>query len=144
MLQCYDKNYTVSVAELQQFAQQNLSHIKPGFCASAGFATRFLNRHHLLLRGEDTSSQCQLPPELENNIQAFLMRIQNSVISNYSKDKIGCMDEIPLSFSDLDAQSDQHQLRVRKLSIENGDATVVLSLKANGTLLPPFVTLKVH
>lgn len=144
MLHCYDQNSPLSVAEVQQFAQKNLSSIKPGFCASAGWATRFLKRHYLLLN--DNWCEGQLPTGLEKHYLEFLTRIQSYMVK-YSPDKIGSMDEIPICFADLSSEQSQHQLqaspRVKKYSIMKCDATVILTVMGNGDFLPPFVILKV-
>lgn len=143
MLKSYDQNHAVSVPELQEFAQTNLSEIKPEFCASGGWAMRFLKRHHLILNWDDIYTG-QLPLQLNEDAESFNERMKNDVFVNYVPSGIGSMDEIPLSFFDLYTTSDQMKVpRIRKYSITNCDATVILTLMADGNLLPPFVILKV-
>ncbi|CAL8143090.1 unnamed protein product [Orchesella dallaii] len=144
LLQVYDNNDLVSYKDLQCFAQKALQEIKPEFKASAGWAMRFLKRNHAVINWDGIYSN-PLPPSLENQVTTCRGQLK-SFFEQYSMNAIGCMDEIPLSFtnSTLVKKGSVYQpvSRLRKNSIKNCDATVILSLLADSTLLPPMLIVK--
>ena len=68
------------------------------FKASAGWCTRFMNRHALCLRQRTKISQ-KLPKDLEEKIDSFQrFVIKHRKLNNYELSQIGNMDETPMTF----------------------------------------------
>lgn len=149
LLQVYDNNELISYKDLQSFAQNALSPVNPGFKASPGWAIRFLKRNHLLINFEGIYGGV-LPPTLEAETKKFKKAVK-SLLPLYPSNCIGCMDEIPLSFSspinkikveEFEEEASKIYL-LKKLSIRRCDATVILGLLGDATFLPPMIIIKV-
>jgi hypothetical protein len=147
ILEQYDQNQTLSYSEVQKYAEEQLTKIKPNFQSSMGWVERFFKRNIFLLNWDDIYDG-GLPVELEKAIEVFLKELHISVLPKYSPEFIGCMDEIPISFFDFYSRS-QNEVpppplaKAKKYGIANCDATVMLTLMSNGVLLPPLVIIKV-
>ncbi|ODM91868.1 Pogo transposable element with KRAB domain, partial [Orchesella cincta] len=148
LLQVYDNNDLVSYKDLQCYAQNAFQEIKPEFKASAGWAMRFLKRYHAVINWDGIYLD-PLPPALECQVDNFRVQMKAS-LDQFSTNSVGCMDEIPLNFTNptLGTKATEHDpqpvSRLRKYSIKNCDATVILGFLADGTLLPPMVIVKVR
>ncbi|CAG7728563.1 unnamed protein product [Allacma fusca] len=145
LLEQYDNNVLVTYSSLQSFAQRTLVTIKPDFKASPGWATRFFKRHHIFLNW-DGYNEKKLPEELHRKVEEFWSRTSQISWKDFQTQQIGCMDEIPLSFTASkvkdNIESGVKASRLKKVSVKNGDATVILALRADGQILPPMVVVK--
>lgn len=160
LLSQYDNNQLVSYKDLQSYSQSVLQESLPNFKASAGWALRFLKRNHLIIKLDGLYTET-LPLCIAKDGNQFHTEIKQLIIqSKHLPSNVGCMDEIPVTFScpKFRANLERGQLQVgaverheadmsapllRNISIKNCDATVILGLLADGTLLPPMVIVKV-
>lgn len=157
LLKMYDNNQLVSYRTLQTFAQTALCETKPQFKASVGWITRFLKRNHIIINWNQGVYQNALPTLLECLVTPFVQEVK-TILREYPENCVGCMDEIPLTFArptnklqigyeqnEEDEYEDGSQVsRLRKISVKNCDATALLAILADGTLLPPMVIVKVN
>lgn len=161
LLGVYDNNQVVSYKDVQNYAQTALMEIKPKFKASTGWVLRFLKRNHILINWDYGIYRDHLPTALECHVGQCKNQIRD-LLTQFPGNCIGCMDEIPLSFvsptstsnkpklgrhqsDEEDEEQDSSRIsRLKKLSVTNSDATVVLGMLADGTLLPPMVIVKVN
>ena len=151
VLEQYDNNELVTYEMLQAFAQRTLSQSKADFKASANWVNRFLKRHHILIHWEGHYKEA-LPPELESKAQNFLERTNTMDLGVNTN--ICCMDEIPLTFSAnaleipeefvTPQDFEERVTRLRKMSIKHCEATIILALLRDGTLMPPMIIVKVR
>lgn len=145
VLQEYDQNRTVSYTEVQQYAQNTLPSVKLNFKASIGWVKRFFKRHHILLLNQDDFYEGDLPAQLEIEIKNFIQNFQRTILPKYAS-RVGCMDEISISFSEFHTSTHGQACsrpRVKKHTVTNCDVTVILTLMADGTLVHPFIIVKV-
>lgn len=116
------------------------------FVASAGWCTRFMERHGLTLRQRTKLSQ-KLPKDLENKINSFhRFVIELRKRHNYDLGHIGNMDETPMTF-DLPGNRTVHAkgektVLVKTTGHEKTHFTVVLACMADGTKLKPLIIFK--
>ena len=116
------------------------------FFASAGWCTRFIERHGLTLRQWTKLSQ-KLPADLEakvDSFQRFIIKLRKR--HNYELGQIGNMDETPMTF-DLPGNQTVHAkgektVLVKTTGHEKTHFTVVLSCMADGTKLKPLIIFK--
>jgi len=116
------------------------------FVASAGWCTRFMDRHGLALRQRTKIAQ-KLPQDLAEKVTSF----QKFVIGlrqkfDYDLSQIGNMDETPMTF-DLPGNRTvnpigEKTVMVKTTGHEKTHFTVVLSCMADGTRLKPLVIFK--
>jgi hypothetical protein len=93
-----------------------------------------------------------LPPQLEFECQSFFRRI-NLMYRGLTAERICCLDEIPLNFSPTclkippglisPQETEQRYTWLRKSSIKSCEATAILAMLLDGTLLPPMIIVKV-
>ncbi|XP_034618018.1 pogo transposable element with KRAB domain [Trachemys scripta elegans] len=122
----------IRLRALQMSKDDKYKSVKPSmFVASAGWCTRFMNRHGLCLCQRTKIAQ-KLPRDLEEKIESF-----QRFIIKYRKEyafelsQIGNMGETPMTF---DLPSNRTVTGVGKRT--------VLSCLANGSKLPPVVIFK--
>ena len=116
------------------------------FLASAGWCTRFMERHGLTLKQRTKLSQ-KLPKDLESKVDSF----QKYIIKmrkrhEYDLSQIGNMDETPMTF-DLPGNRTVHTkgektVLVKTTGHEKTHFTVVLVCMADGTKLKPLIIFK--
>jgi len=156
ILERFDDNETVTYCMLREEAQRIIRLKKPDFKASAHWANRFVKRHHILLSWEGRCEE-RLPPTLESKAMSFMMELKRTLTRyQFSRDRIICLDEIPITFSPIrttssaqgEVGSDSNRgssscSGLRRSSIKNCVATAVVAVLGDGTLLPPMLVVKV-
>lgn len=127
----------LSIAKKEQIAD---------FKGTAGWCSRFLNRHDLVLRQKTKIAQ-KLPEDLEDkitNFQSFVIKMRKN--EQYELAQIGNMDETPVWFdmptSKTVASKGQKSVLVKTTGHEKSRFTVVLSCLADGTKLKPMIIFK--
>lgn len=101
------------------------------FKASAGWCTRFMNRHGLAIRQRTHIAQ-KLPTDVEKKVQNFhRFVLKHRKLNDFPIAAIGYMDETPISF-DLPSNRTIHFKREKTASVKTTGAeksymTVVLS-----------------
>ena len=102
---------------------------------------RFCKRHRDYLSCDDTFS-CKLPPQLENRVSTFrTVLAQLHKEKNFTPDRVGAVDELPLQFHLMTEKKTSCVLR--QPGMDTAHSTVILAVTANGTFLPPLVVFKV-
>lgn len=116
------------------------------FLASAGWCSRFMERHSLTLRQRTKIAQ-KLPAVLEEKVDSFhRFVIKHRKQYGYELSQIGNMDETPMTF-DLPPNRTVNSAGAKTILIkttghEKTRFTVVLACMANGTKLKPVVIFK--
>ena len=116
------------------------------FLASAGWCSRFMDRHSLTLRQRTKIAQ-KLPAALEDKIESFhRFVIKHRKKYSYDLSQIGNMDETPMTF-DLPPNrtvnpSGAKTVMIKTTGHEKTRFTVVLACMADGTKLKPVVIFK--
>lgn len=116
------------------------------FKASAGWCTRFMNRHGLAIRQRTHIAQ-KLPTDVEKKVENFhRFVLKHRRLHNFPLAAIGNMDETPISF-DLPSNRTVHfkgekTVSVKTTGAEKSYMTVVLSCMADRTKLKPMVVFK--
>ncbi|KAG8196096.1 hypothetical protein JTE90_007834 [Oedothorax gibbosus] len=122
------------------------THPGASFVASAGWCSRFMERHGLSLRQRTKIAQ-KLPKQLEEKIVAFQKEVINlRKENNFELSQIGNMDETPMTFDipinrTVNAKGDKTVL-IKTTGHEKTHFTVVLTCMADGTKLKPVVIFK--
>lgn len=116
------------------------------FRASRGWLERFLKRKHLSLRRKTTV--CQKPPQdFILKLVTFVMMIRSLRIRyRYALDSIFAMDETPC-WSNMPGSTTVEQTGARSVGVkttghEHSRYTVILSARADGVKLKPFVVFR--
>ena len=107
---------------------------------------RFCKRHTDYLN-PDYSVGAKLPDHLEERSSRFRVVLQQLIKEkNFGPPQIGCMDELPLNLSPSlrDKRIGQAGILLKHHGLQGAQATVFLTMTANGKLLPPLLVLKVH
>ena len=89
----------------------------------------------------------KLPDHLEDRSSRFRVVLQQLIKEkNFGPPQIGCMDELPLNLSPSlrDKRIGQAGILLKHHGLQGAQATVFLTMTANGKLLPPLLVLKVH
>lgn len=139
--------HSVSRGKIRIFAMQEAKKMNiVNFKASAGWCTRFMKRHDLVLRQKTKIAQ-RLPAELAEKVSSF----QRFIIKHRKKNEyrlacIGNMDETPMNF-DMPAgktvnKMGEKTVLVKTTGHEKSRFTVVLTCMADGTKLKPMVIFK--
>uniref|UniRef100_K7FFL6 HTH CENPB-type domain-containing protein n=1 Tax=Pelodiscus sinensis TaxID=13735 RepID=K7FFL6_PELSI len=137
----------IRLRALQMSKDEKYKSEKPSvFVASAGWCTRFMNRHGLCLR-QRTKIVQKLPRDLEEKIesfQRFIIKHQKEFALELSQ--IGNMDETPMTFDLLSNRPvtgvDEKTVLIKTTGHEKIRFTVVLSCLANGSKLHPVIVFK--
>lgn len=116
------------------------------FCASAGWCSRFMERHRLTLRQRTKIAQ-KLPEQLEEKLiqwQKYIIRLRKK--HGFDLSQIANMDETPVTF-DLPSNTTVNSkgassVLIRTTGHEKTRFTVVLSCLANGDKLTFMVIFK--
>jgi hypothetical protein len=145
MVQQEAKNIVTTNPKIREEIEQKQQSASE-FQASRGWVRRFFNRHGLCIRRKTTQGQSR-PDREAKLIRNFIiyvrgMRIQN----NYPLHNIIAMDETAVW---LDAPGDttvhyrgERTVKVKTTSHEKNRVTVLLSAKANGDKVRPWVIFK--
>uniref|UniRef100_A0A8C3IBY8 HTH CENPB-type domain-containing protein n=1 Tax=Chrysemys picta bellii TaxID=8478 RepID=A0A8C3IBY8_CHRPI len=152
VVECQQNGYIVTrtgirLRALQMSKDDKYKSVKPSmFVASAGWCTRFMNRHGLCLCQRTKIAQ-KLPRDLEEKIESF-----QRFIIKYRKEyafelsQIGNMGETPMTFDLLSNRTvtgvGEKTVLIKTTGHEKIYFTVVLSCLANGSKLPPVVIFK--
>ena len=131
---------------MPKFKCDNLSDFQTlCFKASSGWALRFCKRHTDYLN-PDFSVGAKLPDHLEERASRFRVVLQQLIKEkNFSPPQIGCMDELPLNLSpSLRDKRIGPGILLKHHGLQGAQATVFLTMTANGKLLPPLLVLKVR
>ena len=137
-----DKNWW----KVPKFKCDNLSDFQTlCYKASSGWALRFCKRHTDYLN-PDFSIGAKLPDHLEERASRFRVVLQQLIKEkNFSPPQIGCMDELPLNLSpSLRDKRIGPGILLKHHGLQGAQATVFLTMTANGKLLPPLLVLKVR
>jgi len=135
----------VSRQAVQEYARSQFG-ADGSFKASAGWLEKFMQRHHLSVRCRTSLSQ-KLPADLEDKVNSFVSFVKKSQVENEFEDKFLInMDETPVFFDlvpgrTLDLQG-KRSVIVRSSGGDKRHVTVVLSIAANGDVLPTMVIFK--
>ena len=138
--------YIVSRGAIRMKAKSDFKASHPEFKASAGWCTRFMNRHNLSLRTRTKISQ-KLPRDLDDKITSFHSYIIDQRTNyDFPLSNIANMDETPMFF-DLPSNRTvhprgDHTILVKTTGHEKTHFTVVLACMADGTKLKPMVIFK--
>ena len=140
----FDANMNVNHHDLQNHGLNLVRKEDPHFKASSGWALRFCKRHQDYLN-PDFSLGAKLPDHLEDRASRFKMVLQQLIKEkNFSPPQIGCMDELPLNLSpSLRDKRIGPGILLKHHGLQGAQATVFLTMTANGKLLPPLLVLKV-
>ena len=88
----------------------------------------------------------KLPDHLEDRSSRFRVVLQQLIKEkNFGPPQIGCMDELPLNLSPglRDKRIGQSGILLKHHGLQGAQATLFLTMTANGKLLPPLLVLKV-
>ena len=116
------------------------------FKASIGWLRRFMKRHALSLRRRTTISQ-KAPADVIPKLERFVLYLCSLRIAHkFNNDAIFAMDETACWF-DMPSDTTVHQTGARSVVLKStghqkDHFTVLLSAKANGAKLKPFVVFK--
>lgn len=116
------------------------------FKATAGWCTRFMNRHNLTLRQRTHIAQ-KLPADIDEKVSNFhKFVITERKKYNYELKSIGNMDETPMTFDVVGNRTvhirGEKTVNVRTTGSEKSHFTVVLACLADGTKLKPMLIFK--
>ena len=139
-----DRHLPVSVVQVKEKAKQ-LIHL-PVFKASDGWVYKFFRRNRFTLRAKTSLSQ-RLPAGLEGKMKAYLQKVQKErKRGRFLSALMGNMDETPVYF-DLVPGKTINQVGaksciIRSTGAEKRHITAVLTVTADGTMLPPMIIFK--
>ena len=143
------QGYAVSRLEIRLLAEKlvkNGSYGAINFKASAGWCTRFLERHNMSLRQKTKIAQ-KLPEDLTEKVQRFQkFVIKSRKTVDYPLERIANMDETPMCFdmpqnTTIDTKGAKTIL-IKTTGHEKTHFTVVLACCADGSKLKPMVIFK--
>lgn len=133
---------------LSIFSQNNgyAEDANKDFVASDGWLRNFFRRHQITLRRKTTVSQ-KVPDVLAPKLLSYFLYVRSLRLKKqYSLDQIIAMDETPV-WLDMPGETTvdfvgNKSIPLKSTGHEKMRVTVVLSAKANGTKLPPFIVFK--
>ena len=146
VLEMRDLHLPVSVVQVKEKARQLIQPQVPSFKASDGWAYKFFHRNHFTLRAKTSLSQ-RLPAGLEGKMKLYLQKLQKERKNGrFPLALIGNMDETPVYFDLVPGKTiDQVGVKscvIRSTGAEKRHITVVLTVAADGSMLPPMVIFK--
>lgn len=145
-LQVTHKMMCREATKIFQSITEDDPEIKNSFKASEGFIQKFKTRHNLVYRRKTSISQ-KLPEDYIPRIFSFFDHTKNLRKKNKYKisDIIGC-DETPVWFEGIGSttidKSGVNDVSILSTGHDKMRCTVMLSAKADGTKLKPFVVFK--
>lgn len=140
------RNLRVSRRMIMDHARLTFSQSSPGFKASRGWLQKFMKRQGLSLRRKTTV--CQSTPEdyIPKLISFILYMRKLQVTHNYSKQSIFAMDETACWFDMMSdttvAETGSRAVPIKTTGHEKDHFTVVLTARADGKKMKPFVVFK--
>ena len=116
------------------------------FKASRGWLDRFMKRHSLALRRKTTISQA-VPSDVIPKLVNYILHIRSlQTRHNYSTDSILAMDEtacwMDMPSDTTVATTGSRSIPLKTTGHEKDHFTVILTAKANGTKLKPYIVFK--
>ena len=141
-----DLHLPVSVIQVKEKAKQLMQQDAPKFKASDGWAYKFFTRNCFTLR-EKTSLSQRLPDGLEGKMKAYLLKVQKERrLGRFPSVLIGNMDETPVYFDLIPSKTidkvGAKSCIIRSTGAEKRHVTVVLTVTADGSMLPHMVIFK--
>ena len=117
-----------------------------GFKASRGWLDRFMKRHSLSLRRKTTISQ-SVPSDVIPKLVSYVLHLRTMQVRHkYSTDSIFAMDKtacwMDMPSDTTVASTGSRSVPLKSTGHEKDHFTVVLTAKANGTKLKPFIVFK--
>ena len=117
-----------------------------GFKVSRGWLQRFMKRHDLSLRRKTTISQA-VPSDVIPKLVSFVLHLRSlQVRHKYPTNSIFAMDEtacwMDMPSDTTVATTGSHSIPLKTTGHEKDHFTVILTTKADGTKLKPFVVFK--
>ena len=146
LLELRDLHVPVSTLTLQEKAKCIVRPHNPTFNASRGWVEKFFARHRISLLRRTSVSQ-KLPKQLEGSIKKFYEDAGRYMrIGKYPRSLVANMHETPAFFDMIPAKSicktGSRECIVRTSGSKKKHVTVVLSVAADGNLLPPMIIFK--
>ena len=120
--------------------------VPPGFQASKGWVAGFMKRHDLSLRAKTSFAQ-RLPKDLEEKIESFhKFVVEKREENEFDDNLINDMDETPVYFDLVPGKTINEKgaksVLIRTTGNEKRHYMVVLTVSANGDVLPPMIIFK--
>ena len=146
VLQLLDVHMPVSVLALQEREKKVFRPHSPSFGASRGWVEKFFAQYRLSLRNRTSVSQ-KLPRQLEGVLTKFYEDAGHFMrIGKHPRFLVGNMDETPAFFDMVPSKSicktGSKECIVRTSGCEKKHVTIVLSVTADGKMLPPMIIFK--
>jgi len=136
----FDENKSVNAQELQTYGLSLIQKEDPNFKASSGWALRFCKRHKEFMNS-DGSFSAKLPHHLDTRVKTFrrvLHQLQQE--KRFDLGSIGSVDELPFHFNTI--LEKRPGCVLKHSGIETADVSIILSILADGTFLPPLLLFK--
>ncbi|GIY25026.1 pogo transposable element with ZNF domain [Caerostris darwini] len=140
ILSRYDKNLPITNQELVEYAisERMKTGVSLNDLPAEEYVFSFCKRYPRLLEALPSIGET-FPEEMEAEVTKFRVMIKDlQEENNFSNLAIGCMDEIPLLFTN----SGSERRVIMNSGMSSWNAVVILSSLADGTLLPPMMVLK--
>lgn len=142
----HDIHVPVSVEGLQEKAREPVAPHNCKFKASSRWVKGFFKHHTLTLRAKTSLSQT-LPAQLEDKFASFFVQVEKKrKMDRYPLSLRGNMIETPMYF-DIVPNKMIYNVGARKVCVRMTGAakrhvTVVLTVMADGKMLPPVVIFR--
>ncbi len=138
-----DLHFPVSVVQVTEKARQLIQPEVPTFKARDGWVYKFFWCNRFTLRAKRSLSQ-RLPAGLEGKMKAYLHKVQSERKNGrFPSALIGNMDETPAYFDLVPGKTvGVKSCIIRSTGAEKRHITIVLTVTANGSMLPPMVIFK--